>query len=388
MLRILHVSYHTNPLEQPGSAKAGGMNIALHHLSREMARMGHEVAVVSSTHDPQPATCVCEGYEIHVFPRTEFQARFQAFLTNFHPDLLHIHYWESGVQCLSWLGQFPMVMSFHTLGRAKAQAGVPLDPTRDQYEELLVHMTDLIIALSACEREDLLTLYKAEPERVLTIHYGVDLTRFRPLEPATCRARTGLADPYVLFVGRLVPEKGLHILLEALAHTVPALRLVVVGGTPQEIQRFRLQHEARLRPVKQRVQFLGMQPPEQLPWIYNGAVAVVIPSLYESFGLVALESMACGVPIIASDTGGLRGIVQDGVTGRLFPPGDVHALADALKEIWESPTQRLAWSRASLERVQEFTWVRSARQHLNAYERVLRGDLPCPTPPQPCQASR
>ncbi len=388
MLRIVHVSYHTNPLEQPGSVRAGGMNIALHHLSREMAQQGHRIAVVSSTPASTSKTCDCGGYEIYVFPRTHFKEQFASFLASFAPDILHIHYWESGVQCLPWLGQFPMVMSFHTLGRAKAQAGVPLDPTRDRYEELLVHLTDLIVALSACEREDLLTLYGAEPDRVMTIHYGVDLERFRPLPPRECLQRIGLDRPYLLFVGRFVPEKGLAILLQALAMLDLAIPLVVVGGTTSEINQFRDQHRSLLAVLGDRVRFMGMQPPEVMPWFYGGAVAVVIPSLYESFGLVALESMACGIPIIASNTGGLRGIVQDGTTGRLFPPGDTAALAKAIQEVWHSPDKRRGWAQAAFQRAKEFPWSKSAALHLEAYQMVLQGELPCPSTAQPCEARR
>jgi D-inositol-3-phosphate glycosyltransferase len=230
---------------------------------------------------------------------------------------------------------------FHTLGRLKnrvARSAAELEPAVRLEEEMrIVSGADRIVAANVVERAELLRDYAAPASRIATIPCGVDTDLFVPGDRAEARRRLGLDErPVLLWVGRIAPIKGLDTLLDAVARLSAAgqgLRLLIVGGEADEPSNG---HEASLRQRIERlrledtVRFIGPQPQGVLPVYYVASDVTVLPSYYESFGMVALEAMACGSPVIASRVGGLVTTVRDGVTGFLVPDSDVAALADRI----------------------------------------------------------
>ena len=242
----------------------------------------------------------------------------------------------------------PLVQMFHTLGRLKnsvAQSDAELEPTlRLDEEARIVAQADRVVAANVVERAHLVWHYGARTERIAVIPCGVDTDLFQPMDPAKAKDLLELPpDPMLLYVGRLQPIKGLDTLLEAMTMVPEPARLLIVGGEQDARESA---HGAALRGslaalgLDRRVHFLSAQPQRRLRLFYAAADATVVPSHYESFGMVALEAMACGSPVVASRVGGLTTTVQEGVTGRLVPEGDAPALAAAITRLLQGSEGR------------------------------------------------
>lgn len=338
------------------------MNVYVREVARELARMGVHVDVFTRSQNPAIPRVVelgagarvvhlAAGPEAptpreHVFEHLdEFVERVDAWRLTaaVDYDVVHAHYWLSGVAALDLAARWevPVVQMFHTLARLKndvAREGAEREPAlREAEERRVVGAVDRIVAASQVERAQLVQLYGARFDRISVIPCGVDTDLFRPGDAGSARGRLGLdRRATVLYVGRMAPIKGLDTLLEAVARLRArgrAVRLLVVGGDADE----RVDgHAAYVRGLACRldlcdeVRFVGPQPQPALPDYYVAADVTVMPSYYESFGMVALEAMACGSPVVASRVGGLATTVRDGLTGFLVPEGDVAALAERL----------------------------------------------------------
>jgi D-inositol-3-phosphate glycosyltransferase len=361
-LRVAMLSVHTCPLAALGGKETGGMNVYVREVSRELGRMGVGVDVFTRSQDPSIPRVVRLGERarvIHLAAGAETpmaRERVYEHLDEFVDgvdawriagsidyDLIHAHYWLSGVAGLSLKARWsvPVLQMFHTLGRLKnrvARSPIELEPPVRLHEEArIVAGADRIVAANVVERAELLRDYAAPASRVATIPCGVDTDLFVPGDRAEARGRLGLDDqPVLLWVGRLAPIKGLDTLLDAVARlrtTHVGVRLLIVGGDADEPSNG---HEASLRQridrlgLNDAVRFIGPQPQSVLPLYYVASDVTVLPSYYESFGMVALEAMACGSPVIASRVGGLVTTIRDGVTGFLVPDSDVAALAERI----------------------------------------------------------
>jgi D-inositol-3-phosphate glycosyltransferase len=361
-LRVAMLSVHTCPLAALGGKETGGMNVYVRELSRELGRMGVGVDVFTRSQDPSIPRVVRLGERarvIHLAAGAETpmaRERVYEHLDEFVDgvdawriagsidyDLIHAHYWLSGVAGLSLKARWsvPVLQMFHTLGRLKnrvARSPIELEPPVRLHEEArIVAGADRIVAANVVERAELLRDYAAPASRVATIPCGVDTDLFVPGDRAEARGRLGLDDrPVLLWVGRLAPIKGLDTLLDAVARlrtTHVGVRLLIVGGDADEPSNG---HEASLRQridrlgLNDAVRFIGPQPQSVLPLYYVASDVTVLPSYYESFGMVALEAMACGSPVIASRVGGLVTTIRDGVTGFLVPDSDVAALGERI----------------------------------------------------------
>jgi D-inositol-3-phosphate glycosyltransferase len=371
-LRIAMLSVHTCPLAALGGKETGGMNVYVRELGRELGQMGAAVDVFTRSQDPRIPREVrlAEGARvIHLaagpeapMPRERVHDHLDELVEGVDAwriahgveyDLLHAHYWLSGVAAVALRQRWgvPVVQMFHTLAALKnAAARRPHDREPDARvaaEARLVATVDRIVAATDVERDHLVRAWGAPRGRVAVVPCGVDTALFRPGDAAAARAALGLpAGPLVLYVGRMAPIKGLDTLLEAAARLRrrgnPA-RLLVVGGDTDEP---RDGHERDLRALAaalglgDAVRFIGAQPQERLRDYYVAADVTVLPSYYESFGMVALEAMACGAPVVASRVGGLATTVRDGVTGVLVPDGDAAALADRLEGLLADPDGR------------------------------------------------
>jgi D-inositol-3-phosphate glycosyltransferase len=371
-LRVAVLSVHTCPLAALGGKETGGMNVYVRELARELARM--RVAADIFTRSQNPAiprvSAIGDGVRVvHLpagpeapMPRERVHDHLDEFVEGveefragrLHYDLIHAHYWLSGTVGLTLRERWgvPLVQMYHTLGRLKNDAtrnGAEHEPAlRIGEEARIVGAADRIVAATVVERAHLAGHYGADPARIAVIPCGVDTELFTPGDPAAARAALGLDDrPLLLYVGRIAPIKGLETLLDGMARLRGAgsrAHLCIVGGDADEPLNG---HEAELRARLGRldlgdtVTFVGAQPQERLRAWYVAAAATVLPSYYESFGMVALEAMACGSPVIASRVGGLQTTVRDRVTGVLVPDHDAAALADALARLLGDPD--LCW---------------------------------------------
>jgi D-inositol-3-phosphate glycosyltransferase len=405
--RIALLSVHTCPLAALGGKESGGMNVYVREVARELGTLGFEVDVFTRSQDPAIPEVVRLGEGarvIHVeagppgpLPRAALAGHLDAFargvdafrrVHGLRYDLLHSHYWLSGLAALDLTRRWgeprtPIIHMFHTLGAIKnavARGSGDTEPPERLLAEIRVAAgVDRIVAANWVERADLAWHCRADVGRVTVIPCGVDLELFRPGDAAGARARLGLGGTRVLlFVGRLTPIKGLETLLRALAALraeAPgeSLRLVVVGGDKQEhwdSQSARVRRLAGELGVEPWVDFRGPQPQDVLPDYYAAADLCIMPSRYESFGMVALEAMACGTPVIASRVGGLATTVQDGSTGVLVPEGDEGALARAIAELLADPGRRGALGRQAVEWAGRFGWPCVAKKVAELYAEV------------------
>ncbi len=407
------LSVHTCPLAALGGKKTGGMNVYIRDLAREFARRGIGVDVFTRRQgacEDHGGRSLGEGGRLAHIPAgpddglpplahlellPEFTEGALAFAEaeGIHYDLIHSHYWLSGCVAhdlqAAW-GGIPVVQMFHTLGRIKNQVARSESeresPQRIEKERQVVEQVDRIIAATPAEREQLQRLYGADPGKVATIPPGVNLDLFRPIELAEARRKVGvpLEDRMLLFVGRIEPLKGIDTLLRAIAilragcpDDAPCLYLVIIGGDPQdeahenaEMQRLqRMRIELGIEDV---VTFLGARSHRTLPFYYSAAEAVVMPSHHESFGMVALEAMACGTPVIASEVGGLAHLVRDGETGFHAEEQNSQQLAGKLSLVMDDPHLRRRLGEQAAAYARGFAWPRIADQLLEVFEGVVR----------------
>jgi D-inositol-3-phosphate glycosyltransferase len=292
-------------------------------------------------------------------------------------DVLHSHYWLSGVAAshLARRWDIPHVTMFHTLARLKQLANPhEKEPIlRLEMEQQLIKHADRIIAATADERTQLIRCCGATTNQVQVIPCGVDLKLFVTHDKQEARKKLGLPlhQPVLLFVGRLDPFKGPDLYLRAAAMMEEKAQVVIVGGKLDDDQEVEdLQKLARELGISDRVQFWGARPQEELPMIYSATDATVIPSYHESFGLVAVESLACGTPVVGTRAGGLTTIIKNGKTGYLVPrcPGFFAERLDTLlrdRDLLER--MRLA-ARPS---VQRFSWKSVGDQVSTVYQEMV-----------------
>jgi D-inositol-3-phosphate glycosyltransferase len=411
-MNIAMFSVHTCPLAALGGKETGGMNVYVRELSRELAARGHRVDIFTRSQDPAVPHEV-PGLEIgaRVFhvpagPEApynkhllfnylpEFAHGVQAVMDheNIRYDVYHSHYWLSGwvARELQQCQRAPVVQMFHTLGamknRVARRAGADRETERRiEVEREIMRFADRIVAATPRDRQHMADLYDAPFEKITIIPPGVDLRLFHPISTETAKAfvETPSDDYTVLFVGRIDPIKGIDIWFRAMALVVeenPALRgklcVCLIGGDideeaepDAELARLRaLQNELGIADL---VTFLGRRSQESLPFYYASADVVVMPSLYESFGMVALEAMACGTPVVASDVGGLSFIVRDGETGFLVPDRDPRAFADCLGKLLCDPALRKRLGKRGNEIAREYAWSRIADQIEALYGEVV-----------------
>jgi D-inositol-3-phosphate glycosyltransferase len=398
-MRIAMVSEHASPLAVLGGADAGGQNVHVAALSAALARRGAEVVVHTRRDDPAlPARVpAAPGVTVeHVdagpaepIPKDELLPHMDEFAVELRrswrldpPDLVHAHFWMSGLAALAAgrpLG-LPVVQTFHALGVVKRRHQGHRDtspPGRLREEAALVREADRIVATCSDEVFELARM-GADLRRVAVVPCGVDLRLFRPDGPAEPRP----AHPRfrLLVVSRLVQRKGIGDVIAALA-AVPEAELVVAGGPPAEQlagdpEARRLAAKARRLGLADRVQLRGRVERPDLPALYRSADLVVNVPWYEPFGIVPLEAMACGVPVVASAVGGLVDTVVDGVTGAHVPPRRPRLLAATVAGLLADPERRAALGVAGARRARRrYGWDRIAGSTLEVYAGLTAGTL-------------
>lgn len=406
--RVAMLSIHTSPLEQPGGGDAGGMNVYVVELARRLAALGIEVEIFTRATDSDhpPTVRMAPGVLVRNIVAGPFEglakedlpAQLCAFARGvLHAeaahesgwyDVVHSHYWLSG-QVAALLKErwgLPLVHSMHTMARVKNAAladGDAAEPAaRVIGEDQVVEASDRLLANTEDEARQLIELYGADPDVVATVHPGVDLEVFRPGDRAAARSRLGLpADAAVLtFVGRIQPLKAPDVLVRAVAAMLardPALRarlVVAIVGGPSGRGTAEPDALARLADDLGVADVVAITPPvaqgELAQW-YRAADLVVVPSYSESFGLVALEAQACGIPVVAAATGGLPTAVRDGVSGVLVDDHDPEHWAGVLASLLADPARIRRLGEAGVRHAQAFGWSATAAGVLDAYEQAI-----------------
>lgn len=410
------LSVHTSPLDQPGTGDAGGMNVYVVELARQLASAGIAVEIFTraTSGSLPPAVELTDGVLVRHVVAGPFEGltkaelpgqlctfarevlRTEAMYEPGYYDVIHSHYWLSGqVGALArdrW--RVPLVHSMHTMAKVKnsllADGDIAEPVARLIGEEQVVDAADMIIANTADERDQLIELYDAEPERVRVVNPGVDLELFRPGDKAAARTSLGLpADAIVLmFAGRIQPLKAPDVVLRAAALLLerrPELRarvvVPVIGGpsgsgldSPDALVGL-----ADSLGIGDVVRFVAPMEQSRLVDHFRAASVVVVPSYNESFGLVAIEAQAAGTPVVAAKVGGLPTAVDDGRSGVLVEGHDPRDYAAVLEELVLDEDQLARMGAAAALQAQQFGWARTAQQTLAAYvdagDELLGADL-------------
>jgi len=411
-MKVAMLSYHTCPLATLGGKDTGGMNVYVRDLTLELGRKGIHVDVFTRSQDEHVphvlhdlgfgnrVVHVPAGHEFPI-PKRELPEHIPQFVEGIkqfakekgiHYDLIHSHYWMSGLaaEALSdaW-GRTPIVQMFHTLGEMKNRVARNEAEREGAYrlegERHVLARVDRVIAATPAEQAQLEWLYKTDMRKVYVVPPGVDLRHFYPIPVDEARQFIGLTPDarMVLFVGRIEPLKGLDTLIKAVAclrvKDLPEpVHLAVIGGDPEAAPEEMSAEMARIQnicddlTVGKMVAFLGKRSQDTLPYYYSAAEVVVMPSHYESFGMVALEAMACGTPVIASQVGGLAFLVQDEVTGYHVPDEDDEALCGKLTALLGNASLRRTLGQNAAEYAQSYSWEKIAPQIIEIYTDVIR----------------
>jgi D-inositol-3-phosphate glycosyltransferase len=393
---------HSNPLAEPGSGDAGGMTVYVRQVAASLAARGVEVDIFTrrdSLETPAETTLRPGVRVIQVdagkpdISKEQIPAHLPEFTSNLAQlversgstyDVIHSHYWLSGKAALILADRWsvPFVHTFHTLGREKNRVRRPGDVVEPEGrlagEARVISEACAIVASTAEERTALIELYSAHPERIHLVPPGVDHDLFRPGLPEIAKEELGLKDKQVLlFVGRLQPLKAADTAINALGHLVNwgrldprQSRLLIVGGSSGPSGTGEAERLAQLAAqvgVEDSVIFIPAQPHSEMPRYYQAADICIVPSHSESFGLVALEAQASGVPVVGSAVGGLRSIVRHGQTGFLVQPGNAESFAERAWQVLSDSRLAESMRRLAVCSSGEFSWDRSAGELHDLY---------------------
>ena len=394
---IAMLSIHTSPLDQPGRTRdVGGMSVYIRELAQELAHHHLKIDVFTRwTNEDIPQIVQLSPNlrvihikagpvgAVHKHDLYEYIPAFVQHIEDFrcseacHYDVIHSHYWLSSAAAtqLAHYWNVPHITMFHTLGRLK-QLTNPDEPElmlRLDMEQKLIRHTDRIIAPTTDEYRQIIHNYQVSTSQVEVVPGGIDLRLFVPYDQQTARKQLGWEShaPILLFAGRLDPFKGPDLLLRAAAMMQEKAQVVIVGGRltdDEDVQH--LQTLANDLDISHRVQFLGDRPHEEMPLIYSAADITVVPSYYESFGLAAAESLACGRPVVATHIGGLTTLVHHGKTGFLVSRNP-DSFAEQLDVLLRDPTLYMQMCAAARPSVLEFGWHKVAHQIQHIYEELI-----------------
>jgi D-inositol-3-phosphate glycosyltransferase len=411
-MNIAMLSYHTCPLAVLGGKDTGGMNVYVRELTRQLGIMGVHVDVFTRSeneHVPHVLHDLGYGNRIvhiragveHPMPKKELASYLPQFVKGIREfseskgisyDLIHSHYWMSGLAALDLKQKWgiPVINMFHTLGVMKNRVAQSEEEIEGDYrikgEQEVLDKADRIVAATTAEYAQLMWLYKVDVNKVTIIPPGVDVGKFYPIPRDEAKEYIGIppCERMLLFVGRLEPLKGLDVLIEAIGTMQQNGTLIenpfclaIIGGEAEgstvqaDIEMTRIKSLSEQYGLKDLVTFLGKRSQDTLPYYYSAAEAVVVPSQYESFGMVALEAMACGRPVVASQIGGLAYLVQDGITGFTVPVDDPVELANRLTSLLRDSDLRERMGKQASLVAQEYAWDKIATKIMVLYRELL-----------------
>jgi D-inositol-3-phosphate glycosyltransferase len=394
-LKISMLSIHSSPIGDLGTRDTGGMSVYVREMAKELGRKGHHIDIFTQhnvgKHDPVihlndnvrlvhlsggTRKNIGKSSFYEVLPQLFNELESFRIKENIAYDIIHSHYWLSGVLGLklqsSWNAYH--LITYHTIGAVK-NLSCPTENASElrlTNEKKLAKLCDRIVVPTQQDKEYLIRYYNAPVDKIRIVPCGVNFGLFKPLDKASARRYLAFSkdDGIVLYVGRYAPVKGLDHLFEAfrnLTH-LPHVRLVMVGGDGQHSPMLRqLQSKAKALHIENRLMFAGRVDQETLPQYYSAADVLVVPSYYESFGLVALESLACGTPVVTTPVGAMEEIVKEGVTGYVAKDMDPQHYARLIETILIKQQQNGLSPSKIRSSVAEYTWTRSASLLLDAY---------------------
>ena len=411
-MNIAMISYHTCPLATLGGKDTGGMNVYVDQLTRHLGQKGIHVDVFTRSQDEHVPYILHDlGYGnrvVHIpagpeiyLPKRELSRyipEFAAGILDFskekklHYDLIHSHYWMSGIVGIQlkkdW--QVPLINMFHTLVQMKNRVARNENEIEGQYrlegEMNVIQNADAIIAATQAEKSQLEFLYQTNSKKIHIIPPGVNTSRFYPIAKDEAKSVINIPvdQQMILFVGRIEPLKGLDVLLRALAilkdsgllSCCPHYLAVIGGDTDisepeMNVEMAHLQDLRKELCLEDLVVFLGKRSQDTLPYYYSAAEVVVMPSHYESFGMVALEAMACGTPVIASQVGGLAYLIQDNVTGFVVPDSEPEGLANKISMLLQDKNLREKFGRQGAEYSKDYSWENIADKVIDLYQNIF-----------------
>jgi len=405
--RLAFLSLHTSPLAPMGGKKTGGMNVYIRELAQELGSRGISVDIFTrrtSTDEPDIDHRIGENVRVIYLKAgpvkslkpdelygylPEFTARLMSFATRkmLKYDIIYSHYWLSG-----WVGYklkeswgTPFVHMFHTLGHMKQRilSHVSIMPDqRIQTETQIVNWADRIVAATPAEHSQLMWLYRANRRKIQIVPPGVNTGRFYPSAEKDAKLALGFDPDYkiLLFVGRIEPLKAIDTIINALdviqetqPHLLMQIRFAIVGGDPcdkNDIEMMRLQTLTQELGLSDVVLFLGAKDQTELPLYYAASTVVIMPSDYESFGMVALEAMASGTPVIASNVGGLGYLVKDEQTGYLVPVREPESIACCIQKMVNDDCCTAEMGRQASNLAKDYAWDKIADRLLNIFDDI------------------
>lgn len=405
--RIAMISYHTCPLASIEGKETGGMNVYVLELSKKLAQLGYHVDMFTRAHDDDSAYLVEVEPNLRLMhlpsgpPFTpkkslirhldQFVAEFQTFCANedISYDLLHCHYYLSGIAGLkindSLRHPRPIILTFHTLALMKnlVARSVEEQETQERIEAefLLAQQADKIIVPSESAKQYLEYLYECPPERMQIVPPGFNGDIFRPIDQALAKQKIEAEQDHkiIMFVGRIEPLKGIDVLMYATQilrqkHPHWPICLWILGGDISqkmsdwtgELQK--LQQLRKTLNMRTAVKFVGQKPQDELPYYYNAAEMVVMPSNYESFGMAALESMACGVPVITTNVSGISSFLGEKEKALVTSAHNPLLLAERMEDLLKNEAMRDQLGRDIHQKVQELNWSSMAKNIAAIYE--------------------
>jgi D-inositol-3-phosphate glycosyltransferase len=408
---ILMISYHTCPLASEEGKESGGMNIYVLELSKQLARIGYQVDVITRSQDAKVAQIVKVSKNFRVIhlkagPEKpinkkklmnyipEFIQSFQSLLKKEHTsyDLIHAHYFLSGLIGLklneSFSQKIPLIITFHTLALMKnlvaRSAAEQENQTRVDAEFNLVKLTDAIITPSSSDKQYLMYLYGAPEKKIFEIPPGVNTTIFKPFNKSLAKQHIGVSDKtkIILFVGRIEPLKGIDVLLYAIKILIsqrisdPISLMIIGGDISQHIKKWspllkQLEQLSRTLQITANVNFVGQRNQHELAYFYNAAEVVVMPSHYESFGMAAAEAMACGIPVITTNASGISNLIDDRRSALITSVNNPLLLASQIKKLLSDEKLYQEIQKNNLENVNDLSWENTVKQIETVYKRYF-----------------
>lgn len=398
MFTLAILSFHGCPISCLGEKDGGGMNVYVLQIAKEMGRLGSKVDVFTRYHDPSDPQIVKISDNVRVIhlkagpyfePKEDLHQYIPEFMDNLFQfqetdgtryDLVHSHYWLSGAAGIKLSCEWgvPHVTTFHTLAKTKmrARAGEMETQLRISTEGEIMNSVDVVVVSTEEEKIDITHMYNIPNHKISVIPAGVDLDLFQPTDKVLARRRLGLEidSKIVLSVGRIEPLKGLDLLLRAMAGFLDSTdaRLVVVGGNledDREMEILRLLAEDLC--ITDKIFFTGAVKQSEIPFYLNAADVFVMPSYHESFGLAALEAMACGVPVVASRVGGLKTFIKNGETGYLIPWHCPEPFTQSIEILLANSSLLTSMGLAAREKAQTMGWRKVAEEMIRTYRGLI-----------------
>lgn len=400
-MKIAFISYWSCPLTRLGVLRGGGMNVYVLNLADSLGKLGYQIDIYTRSHrenderiiETHPNVRVIHLAGMHRDLYSDillYSNRLRRFIqkNSLFYDILHTHYYYSGLAGLALEKRLsiPTVITFHTLGAMKDFYGGIKDAGRIKAERRIIDQIDGIIASTPLEEKDLIEAYQANRKKIIVMSPGVNHHIFKKYSKIYSRKTLKLPQEkkIILFIGRIDPIKGISQLIEAVGKLAIKyssfknnFEVLLIGGDISSRQ-FWKNNEVRkiLKLIEEKhlgccVKFIGSVQHNLLPYYYSASDVTVMPSVYESFGFVVLEAMACGSAVLASKVGGLKYLIRDGVNGRLFEMGNTNQLSDLIWELVNDEKQRIKLGYKAIKSSQRYCWDKQAQKIVGIYKHII-----------------